>query len=208
MQRTSYVGCSPWIQTSVALLQKPWIAKLIDEQGDGDGIISIEELKTALSEVGAKINDLEALVKQIDCEGLGSIDYNEFVAATLDFRTYSEEEACWVAFNTFDKDGDGLISVNELEQFSPETIEEDAFLHEHEEDGINFEEFLHMMRRRQSIAPESLPPEGARVRASRRRLTERMQLNQAGNKQVQEVNQGSCAQMAIRGLRMAVPCCS
>jgi len=178
------VGCSPWIQTSVALLQKPWIAKLIDEQGDGDGIISIEELKTALSEVGAKINDLEALVKQIDCEGLGSIDYNEFVAATLDFRTYSEEEACWVAFNTFDKDGDGLISVNELEQFDAETLKDDAFLVEYEKDGINFEQFLGMMRRDSEDSKiVKVVDAGPRLRESRKKDSKRESKKQLRSRQ-------------------------
>jgi len=179
----------------------------IDEQGDGDGIISIDELKMTLREVGAKINDLETLVQRVDCEGLGSIDYNEFVAATLDRRTYSEEEACWVAFNTFDKDGDGVISVTELAQFDSETLREDAFLVEHEKDGINFEQFLGMMRRGSVVEETAMINEepGPRVRQSRRRSSD--------SQQKPVLNQGCWQMLKISGIQMAtrlsrMTCCN
>merc|ERR1712137_333761 len=131
-------------------------------------MITVDALKTVLDQLSVSINDLGTLVKEVDTGCLGSIDYNEFVAATLDKRTYSEEEACWVAINTFHKDGEGIISVQKLTQFDSETLKEDDFLVEHEKDGINFEQFLGMMRRGSGGVIWNEEP-GPRVRESRRR---------------------------------------
>merc|ERR1712007_326366 len=129
-----------------------------------------------------RINDLETLVKQVDTGGLGSIDYNEFVAATLDRRTYSEEEACWVAFNTFDRDGDGVISLDELshtlnyDEF-PEDVKETMLNSvmtevEHDTEGIHFEDFVVMMRRGSTAAPFGFDADGPRIiQAKERRLS-------------------------------------
>lgn len=143
----------------------------------------------------------------VDCDGLGSIDYNEFVAATLDRRTYSEEEACWVAFNTFDKDGDGVISITELAQFDSETLKEDAFLVEHEKDGINFEQFLGMMRRGSVVEETAMINEepGPRVLQSRRRSSD--------SQQKPVLNQGCLQMLKIYGIQMAtrlsrMTCCN
>merc|ERR1711982_90861 len=50
----------------------------------------------------------------MDTDGSGAIDYTEFLAATLDKHLYLQEDVCWSAFRPFDRDGDGLISQNEL----------------------------------------------------------------------------------------------
>merc|ERR1712093_971391 len=53
----------------------------------------------------------------------GKIDYTEFVAATMDKRSYIQEDACWSAFRLFDADGNGVITLDELRQLlSAETL--------------------------------------------------------------------------------------
>merc|ERR1712023_340820 len=59
--------------------------------------------------------DLDSLVKSMDTDGSGSIDYAEFLAATLEKHQYITEDICWKAFTVFDLNGDGKISRQELE---------------------------------------------------------------------------------------------
>jgi calcium-dependent protein kinase len=46
----------------------------------------------------------------------GAINYTEFIAATLDNLIVNNATRIEKAFKIFDKDGDGTISENELEQ--------------------------------------------------------------------------------------------
>merc|ERR1719163_567800 len=82
----------------------------------GDGLISASEIRVGLIKAGVRMvpEDLEQLLMDIDTDGSGEIDYTEFLAATLDAKVYTQEEICWTAFRIFDRDGDGLITAEEL----------------------------------------------------------------------------------------------
>lgn len=54
------------------------------------------------------------MLKGIDMDGSGEIDYTEFIAACLDKRVKQQEDMCWTAFRVFDTDGSGRISKQEL----------------------------------------------------------------------------------------------
>merc|ERR1719321_1150732 len=54
------------------------------------------------------------IMSEVDSDGSGEIDYSEFLAATLDRRHFLCEDVCWAAFRTFDLDGDGQITKEEL----------------------------------------------------------------------------------------------
>ena len=49
-----------------------------------------------------------------DVDGDGSIDYNEFVAATMHVSKLEQEELLQRAFRQLDADGSGSISIDEL----------------------------------------------------------------------------------------------
>jgi len=149
----------------------------IDEQGDNNGMIPLDKLKMVFGELGSEIPDLENLVKELSCRSSPCIDYNEFVAATLDKNIYSGEEACWTAFNLFDINGDGVISVNELTKMlnsdelpdgAKEQMLEDIVGEEWER-GIDFDAFLGLMRQTPYFSDEIIFPEGPRVSEARRR---------------------------------------
>ena len=77
-----------------------------------DGLLTAAESKEGLAKAGLKDIpvDLQQILKDVDSDGSGVIDYTELLAATLDKRSYLTEEVCWGAFRTFDKNGDGNTS--------------------------------------------------------------------------------------------------
>lgn len=53
---------------------------------------------------------------QADVDNNGTIDYGEFLAATLHMNKIEREENLAAAFSFFDKDGSGYITIDELQQ--------------------------------------------------------------------------------------------
>jgi calcium-dependent protein kinase len=51
-----------------------------------------------------------------DVDGDGMIDYNEFVASTINVNQLQKEELIHKAFQEFDEDGSNTISLKELEK--------------------------------------------------------------------------------------------
>jgi calcium-dependent protein kinase len=125
---------------------------------NGDGLLTATELKEGLTKAGIKDipEDLQEILKHVDSDGSGIIDYTEFLAATLEKKQYVQEEVCWAAFRTFDKDGDGKITKQELEMVLKSDDVADAAAQSMAEvikavdtngDGeIDFQEFMQMMR--------------------------------------------------------------
>ena len=53
---------------------------------------------------------------QADIDNSGSIDYGEFLAATLHRNKVEREDDLFAAFSSFDKDGSGYITHDELQK--------------------------------------------------------------------------------------------
>lgn len=117
-----------------------------------DGILTLSEIAEGLTMHGLNLPvDLAEVIRSIDTDGSGTIDYTEFIGATLSRRQYLREEVLWNVFRTFDLDGDGKIQRNEFEQvvtMSNQTdtlkIFKDTDLNG--DDQIDFSEFCAMMR--------------------------------------------------------------
>jgi len=116
-----------------------------------DGTLSAKEIADGMAKHKVQIPaDLDEVIRQLDTDGSGNIDYTEFVAATITQKQYSKKEVLWAAFRTFDLDGDGSITKSELSQVlknASETLVESMVV-EHDTDGdgtISFEEFVKMM---------------------------------------------------------------
>ena len=58
----------------------------------------------------------------------GTIDYGEFIAATVHLNKLEREEHLVAAFQYFDKDGSGYITVDELQQACAEHNMTDVYL--------------------------------------------------------------------------------
>lgn len=142
-------------ELSIASLRNTFISLDVN----GDGLLTIEEMKEGLSKSGLEEMpaDLLQILKDVDSDNSGVIDYTEFLAATLDKRAYIQEDVVWGAFRVFDRDGDGVITQDELRQvvaggeledvWTAVAIEEMMKEVDSNGDGlIDFQEFLLMMR--------------------------------------------------------------
>lgn len=107
---------------------------------DNSGTITLEELKQGLAKQGTKLSEYEAkqlmeavseisfylyssfffflicLInflksKQADADGNGTIDYHEFITATMHLNRMDREEHLYTAFQHFDKDNSGYVPL-------------------------------------------------------------------------------------------------
>ena len=84
---------------------------------NGDGRLAKSELQDGLKlllESKQTNSETETLMKNIDLNSSGFIEYEEFITASLDKKTLLTEENLRYAFNAFDKNSDGKISYLEL----------------------------------------------------------------------------------------------
>ncbi|XP_031490865.1 calcium-dependent protein kinase 2-like [Nymphaea colorata] len=123
---------------------------------DKSGTITYEELKSGLARLGSRLSEAEVrqLMDAADVDGNGSIDYIEFITATMHRHKLEREENLFKAFEYFDKDKSGYITKDELELAMKDygmgdeaTIKEIIAEVDTDNDGrINYEEFSTMMR--------------------------------------------------------------
>lgn len=82
---------------------------------DRSGKISTKELQAALQpHLGAENATAGDLLKAVDVSGDDEIDYNEFLAATMQRALYKQEENIRRVFQRLDVDGSGEITVANL----------------------------------------------------------------------------------------------
>ena len=132
----------------------------LDENHDGK--LQKDELKNGyikyfnLSEQQA-INKVNYIFKNIDTDNNGMLESEEFIRACINPNIFASQNYLKVAFNYFDKEGDGSISLTEIEEkffkSSKQTSDTKAKLQamfneiDINKDGfISFEEFSYMVR--------------------------------------------------------------
>eukprot|EP01025_Chloroclados_australasicus_P022122 TRINITY_DN2296_c0_g1_i1.p2 TRINITY_DN2296_c0_g1~~TRINITY_DN2296_c0_g1_i1.p2 ORF type:complete len:497 (-),score=108.07 TRINITY_DN2296_c0_g1_i1:352-1842(-) len=128
---------------------------------DKSGTITVQELKEALKLKGANLPDeeLQNIMANADVDGDGVIEYEEFLASTMHINKLEDDEAMFQAFQHFDTDKNGKISLDELKVALAQRhkdLDIEAILNEVDKDGngnIDYEEFCEMMRQDNSSAP-------------------------------------------------------
>lgn len=85
---------------------------------DGNGRLSRDELleqyKKIMNEVEAN-EVVEEIMKKVDVNHSGDIDYTEFLAGCMERSNFESKENLNLAFKLFDKDGSGDITVHEIQ---------------------------------------------------------------------------------------------
>ncbi|KAG5043980.1 hypothetical protein AAZX31_03G184200 [Glycine max] len=128
--------------------------KMIDT--DNSGQITLEKLKAGLKMLGANLSEPEILdlMQAADVDNSGTIDYGEFIAATLHLNKVDREDHLVAAFSFFDRSGSGYITQDELQEACEEFGIENVCLEEmiqeadRNNDGrIDYNEFVAMMQR-------------------------------------------------------------
>lgn len=78
---------------------------------------------------------------QADIDNSGTIDYGEFLAATVHLNKLEREENLLSAFSFFDKDGSGYITIDELQQackeFGLSELHLDDMIKEVDQDNVS-----------------------------------------------------------------------
>lgn len=129
--------------------------RLFDKSGTG--VISARELGNLMKSLGQTPTEAELrdLVNEIDINGDGEIDFDEFVALMARQVTeHDAEEELREAFKIFDSNEDGFISALELktvmtnlgEKLTDEEIDDMIREADFDNDGvINYDEFVYMI---------------------------------------------------------------
>lgn len=124
---------------------------------DGDGNISSKELGTVMRSLGQNPTEAELfdMINEVDSNQTGSIKFQDFLNLMVrKMRDTDTEEELIEAFQVFDREGNGLITAQELRHVMTNlgeklTAEEaDEMIREADVDGdgqINYEEFVKMM---------------------------------------------------------------
>jgi calmodulin len=124
---------------------------------EGNGTISVDELYQAFKNLGNDFTfeQVEEMVREIDADGSGEIDFEEFLSlikkVNEDNNEIDEEDAVIRAFRTFDKDRNGYLDCREFryiltrlgDRFTDQEVDEIFKEADLNHDGrIQYEEFV------------------------------------------------------------------
>jgi len=124
------------------------------------GAISTDIVSTILKMMGHPVNRsiLNEVIEEVDVDGSGELEFNEFVLLATKFMNEEDEEEMHrelkEAFRLYDKNGEGFIPTNVLREILKELDDKlddealDGMIEEIDADGsgtVDFDEFMEMM---------------------------------------------------------------
>ncbi|XP_068146530.1 calmodulin-beta [Drosophila tropicalis] len=135
-----------WIAEAFKILKK-----------DSEGSVTTRELANIMRSLGCHPTDgeLQSMVNEVDYDGNGSIEFEEFSAMILrKLRATNNEDELREAFRIYDRDNNGFIQPGELKyiltalgvKITDDEVEEMIREYDFDHDGqMNFDDFVGMM---------------------------------------------------------------
>lgn len=135
---------------------------------NGDGVISYKEFKTSLAGTNLTNEEVLRLFKDVDVDNSGSIDYSEFLAATMETRGRIETQRLREVFDRLDCDRSGLVTKDDIKELLSKDAKRgrkitDSMVNyifdelDTENAGeINFEEFVDLFEQRKKTELQEL----------------------------------------------------
>ncbi|EDW32553.1 GL11701 [Drosophila persimilis] len=127
---------------------------------ESDGSVTAKELAVLMRSLGRSPtdNELQAMINEVDADGNGSIELEEFASMIIrKMHDTNHEDELRDAFRVFDKENNGYITSSELKvvltalgmKLPDDEIEEMIREYDIDQDGrLDFEEFVNMMTTR------------------------------------------------------------
>jgi|JI6StandDraft_1071083.scaffolds.fasta_scaffold00423_19 calcium-dependent protein kinase len=131
-----------------------YTARLFKEHDrNHDGCLEYSEVAEILRKIGiADQKEIERLIRAIDTERNGNVNFNSFLAATLHSSVYKSNNRMEMAFNLFDVEKRGSISLANIKKVIKDVniseAEWNAIVEELDKEGkgqLTFEAFVRMM---------------------------------------------------------------
>ncbi|KAL7068193.1 putative calcium-dependent protein kinase [Cryptosporidium serpentis] len=138
------------------------IFRHIDKNGDGqldrqeliDGYAQLLGSEMAIFDRRQIENEVDGILEAADFDKNGYIEFSEFVTVAMDRRCLLSRERLETAFQIFDQDGSGKISINELAAiFGLQQIEDSVWkgilveVDKNNDGEVDFEEFCQMIQK-------------------------------------------------------------
>ena len=137
-----------------------------------DGTLTLNEIKEGINKMSEIANleeeEKEEMLKLFDIEKQVRIEYNEFIAACMEQKSYLREEYLLDVFMMLDLDGSGKISKLEIKfalsgDLDDETLEKLIQEFDLNGDGeIDYREFLigmaNLYKKEEEVKEEKVPP--------------------------------------------------
>lgn len=141
---------------------------------NGDGVLTVGEVIAGLKKhlvLAEKNKELEWLFAQIDRDGSGTINVQEFLSASMDQKRSTSLPVLWDVFSAFDKDRSGhitfdeigrivkevegqLVSLEQADCISNKIVQE--LEHSGSGGGIDFDQFVYLMMNAEHAGNPSL----------------------------------------------------
>ena len=121
---------------------------------NGDGVLSKQEILQGYKQLmpfDDAEKEVERIMNEVDIDKSGTIDYNEFVLATINKQKLLNKKKLETTFKMFDKDGSGTITADEIKSVLGKAVDKkllEEMVKEVDENGdgeISLREFKEMM---------------------------------------------------------------
>jgi len=87
---------------------------------NGDGVLGVPEIVVGVKKLDLlnekETKEINKALELIDRDGSQTVNLQEFVAGALDSKRCLSSANLWHAFNAFDNDGNGSITIDEVEE--------------------------------------------------------------------------------------------